>query len=251
VRTPEMPAARMPAEPARIGALGRIIGALVSPRAAFADIARRPGWVFPIVLLTAVCLVFNIVLATRVDWRQTARDLLERTRQIERIPLDQVDQQLQAMEMGFKIQGYARGVLGSITLALLVSVVSLLVFNVIGGGGVPFKSVFAISSYAILPLGLRELLAIFVAYLKEWGTVDALNPVASNVAAFLPSDAPMWQFSLGASVDLFALWMYLLLAIGFSAANPKKLPLGKALGLSFAMFLFFTALGTGIAFLTG
>jgi hypothetical protein len=55
-------------------------------------------------------------------------------------------------------------------------------------------------------------------FLKELATVDLQNPVASNPGAVLPDDTSKWLVALLSSVDIFAIWTMILLAIGFSAA---------------------------------
>jgi hypothetical protein len=48
------------------------------------------------------------------------------------------------------------------------------------------------------------------------------------------------------SLDVFGLWAIALVAIGFSAADPKKVPIGKAFGIVgtvwVTLVLFFTML---------
>ncbi len=59
-----------PAESSQIGTLGRMAGALFSPRSIFEDIAHRPGWVAPIVLLTILSLAVTAIFSQRVGWEQ-------------------------------------------------------------------------------------------------------------------------------------------------------------------------------------
>ncbi len=54
--------------------------------------------------------------------------------------------------------------------------------------------------------------------------------MATNAGAFLSDDAPKWQEALLSSFDLFTIWSMILMAIGYSAINPKKISYGKALG---------------------
>jgi len=85
-----------------------------------------------------------------------------------------------------------------------------------------------------------------VTFLKDPASIDPENFLASNPAAIL---AAIWQpgkwFPL-ASLDVFGLWTCALLAIGFSAADPKKVPIGKAFGIVggvwLSLVLFFTML---------
>ncbi len=47
---------------------GRLIGALVSPKQTLEDVARRPSWVAPIVLMAILGLVVSYALNQRMDW---------------------------------------------------------------------------------------------------------------------------------------------------------------------------------------
>jgi hypothetical protein len=119
------------------------------------------------------------------------------------------------------------------------------VFKLIGGARTNFATAFAVTAFAHLPMGLRELIAIPVLFLKDPASIDPENFLASNPAAIF-SDLPTWQMVPLAFLDVFGLWALVLMAVGFSATDPKKLPIGKSFGLVFGVFLslmlFFTML---------
>ena len=73
------------------------------------------------------------------------------------------------------------------------------------------------------------------------------NLIASNPGAFLSEDAPKWLVSLLTSLDIFTLWILVLQGIGFHAANPKKLTLGRAFLTVLAVFILFTLVKVGFA----
>jgi hypothetical protein len=60
--------------------------------------------------------------------------------------------------------------------------------------------------------------------------------VATSLKAFLPDDAPKVLAALGSSLELFWIWVLVLIAIGFAAANPKKIKLGASLGIVFGLW---------------
>jgi hypothetical protein len=66
-------------------------------------------------------------------------------------------------------------------------------------------------------------LAIIILVIKPRGDVDPEHFLASSLGAFLPDDAPKWLEALGQSLELFWIWTMTLVAIGFSAANRKKI----------------------------
>jgi hypothetical protein len=49
--------------------------------------------------------------------------------------------------------------------------------------------------------------------------------------------------------DIFAIWILILLAIGFAAVNPKKLSGGKAFSIVFGVFAVYVVIRTGFAYI--
>ena len=91
---------------------------------------------------------------------------------------------------------------------------------------------------------MRELIAIPVTFLKDPASIDPENFLASNPAAIFGNDLPAWQMVPLLFLDVFGIWALILMAVGFSASDPKKVPTGKSLGIVFgvwfAFMLFFT-----------
>jgi hypothetical protein len=82
--------------------------------------------------------------------------------------------------------------------------------------------------------------------LKDRASIDPENFLASNLAVIFGNDLAPWQLVPLAFLDIFSIWALVLVAIGFSAADPKKLPFGKSLGIvvgvTLAFMFFFTSL---------
>jgi hypothetical protein len=240
-----------PEEPPQIGPIGRILGVLFSPGETFRDIARKPSWIVPWIFLTLTGLAISFALVQRVDWVQAQRTQIERVpmaaRQYEQLTPEQREQAFQQRAVLAKVLRYVRGAIGSLALILIMGGIYLGVFNLIGRAGINYKTACTMTAYGYLPIALRELAGVPVVFLKEASTIDPDNFLASNLAAFLPSDAKLWQVALGTSVDLFGIWVLILLAMGFAATNPKKLSFGKSLGIVLGVFCVFLLLGLGIA----
>ncbi len=228
----------------------RIVGVFFSPKATFADIAKSPSWVAPMALLFVVYLGLNLALVKRADWMEVSREQIAKSkfaaRQIDQLPEDKKSQAFEQAAERAKIFRYVRGVIGWPLLILVLAAVYLGAFKVLGGARTNFAMAFAVTTFAHLPMGLRELIAIPVTFLKDPASIDPENFLASNPAAIFGSDLPTWQIVPLAFLDVFGIWALLLMAVGFSATDPKKLPFGKSLGIvvsvSVAFMLFFTML---------
>jgi hypothetical protein len=86
-----------------------------------------------------------------------------------------------------------------------------------------------------------------VILLKPPDMVDLDNLLASNPGAFLSSDAAKWLVVLLGSLDLFVIWTLLLQAVGYTAANPRKISFGRALATLIVVWILWIAVKVGWA----
>ena len=241
-------AEQAPEAPAPINHFARIVGVFFSPKSTFEDIARRPSWVLPVVLMTLLGIVVAVVMNQKIDWRDVASKRIEESPRAANLSADQKEQQI---EMSAKISPgvtYAFGLLGPILAVMVVTLVMWLAYNVIGGANTNFSVSVGIVSHAYVVTILSTLLFILILYLKPPGTLDLENPVATNIGAFLPDTTPKAFLALGRSIDIFSIWTLLLIATGFAAFNPKKLK-GKALSIAIAMWAIWVAVKMGGAWI--
>jgi Yip1-like protein len=232
------------------GPLARLFGVLFNPKPAFAEIAQRPGWIVPMVVLLLISIGLNVTLAQRVDWVEVSRQKIAKSKwassHFDQMREDRKESAYAQAAKQSKVFRYVRGFIGWPLFLLLTSTVFLGTFKLVGGARTNFATAFAITTFAHLPVGLKELIAIPVTLFKDPSAIDPDNFLVSNLAALLGNDLTAWQLVPLAFLDVFGLWALLLVAIGFSASDPKKLPLGKSIGIVFgvslALVLFFTML---------
>ncbi len=250
--TPAAPPATPESQP-QMSAISRIVGVFFSPGATFRDIVQHPSWVAPMILLIVIWFGLCAALVKRADWVDYSRQQIEKNkfaaRQVEALPEAQKEAAYEQGAKRSKVSQYVRGVIGWPLLILFSAALNFGAFKLIGGVRTNFATAFAITVFAHLPMSLRELLAIPVTFLKDPQSIDPQNFLASNIAAFLGDSAPIWQQILFGSLDLFAIWAVILMAIGFSASDPKKAPLGRALGISFGTTFSIVLLFTTMAWI--
>jgi Yip1 domain len=247
--TPVPTTAPTPEPQATISPLGRIIGVLFSPKATFEDIVRKPSWILPVILFAILGAIVAVGLNYKMNWREYVGQQIEKSPRAANLSPEQKQQQI---EMGAKIAPYSAYVFGipaPLVIVLIVAVVMLGAYNLIGGAGVKFKTALGITSHAFVPLILGNLLFLVVLFLKPPGTLDLDNPVATNVAAFLPDGIPKWLETLGKNLDVFAIWITFLIAVGFAAANPRKLKGGTSYTIAFGVFATYIVIRVGLAFI--
>jgi len=197
--------------------------------------------------VVSVTVVF--VFGQRVGWRgfmerqnQTNARL---QKQMESMTPDEREKMLETQTKYAAVFGYVGVVFVTFIGALLVAAVLLAAFNVIGGGKIGFTTSLGIVAHAWVPGIIAGLLGILIIFLKDPSTVDIQHLVATNAGAFLSDDAPKWQESLLSSLDLFVFWYLILMSIGYSATDPKKISFGKAFGTVVGVWLLYVIVKVG------
>jgi hypothetical protein len=230
-----VPESQPPGQP-ETGALGRMSGVVVSPTRTFGEIARRPTWVVPFITLCVLSIVVSGLLAQKTDWRSFFERQMSKNSRFDQMPQDQKDNILEKQVQYAPKFAFAFGVIFTPIFVLLITLVYWGAFNLFNGAALTFGIALGIVSHAFVALIISSLLAIIILLIKAHGEVDPEHFLASSLAAFLPDDAPKWLAALGQSLELFWIWTLALVAIGFSAASPKRIKLAGAFLTVFGMW---------------
>ena len=217
-----------PALPASIGTFGRLVGALFSPKQTFADIARRPTWIAPIVLICLISIAITGIFGQRAGWRGFMEKQFAKNKSFEQLPPDQQQQRLDQAVKFAPIIGYVGAAIGTPVAAVVVAGILLALFNVLAGAGLKFKTALGIVAHSWMPGVVGGLVGILILFLRSPETIDLEHLVASNLGVAVSDESAKWLMTLATSIDLFTFWTIALMAIGFSAANPKKIKVGAA-----------------------
>jgi hypothetical protein len=194
----------------------RIPGVFFSPVATFDSIARRPGWVLPLLLWTIVSVTVTTLLIPRIDFEKLMRARLERGGQT--VPEERIQA---AVAMQKRLAPFLYNAIAVVTPALF----SVLVAGVFWGAyksfgwDLTFAQSMGVTTHGFLPGVLGSLL--FIPVLLKNATADpaALGDMLhSNLGYLVPRSSAVLH-ALLQSVDLFSFWTLALLVIGFSAAT--------------------------------
>ena len=225
-----------PEAPKSINHFARIFGALFSPKKTFAQIAERPSWLAPVLLMAILATAVGAMLNTKMNWSDYIRHKAEESPRFAQLSEDQKDRAVTSQAKFWSNFSYCIGAVAVPISALCFTLIYWAAFNLFSGAGLRYGTAFGITSHALLPGAIQSILAMITLPLKSYGDVDPENIVAANVKAFLSGDAPKWLGALGSSLDLFWIWCMVLAAIGFTAANPKKIKPGTAYGVVFGLW---------------
>ena len=232
----------------QMSAISRVFGVLFSPQKTFEDIVRKPGWVLPIVLLTILSIAVSFGLNQRVNWREFMSQQIEKSPQGAQLSTEQKEQRIEAGAKFAPISTYVFGTLGPLLIALIMALVMWGAYSLLGGASTNFSTAMAITAHAFMTGLISSPLFLLVIFLKAPGTIDLDNPVATNLAAFLPDDSAKWLVALLKSFDVFTFWTLILIAIGFAVTSPKKLKGSKPYVIAFGVWAAYVVCRVGFAF---
>jgi len=174
----------------------------------------------------------------RVGWESVIRPAIERSANTQNMPAQQREQLIRTTAGIYKYVGYGSAVL-TLFYVFIVAVLLMFLFDTMMSAGIGLKRMMAIVAYGFLPLVIQTALSMLVLFLKDPEEFNLQNPLMFNVGAYLSSDAPAALRALGSSIDVFSLWIIILLAIGVSSAA-RKMSFGKAfagMALPWALFV--------------
>jgi len=253
--TPEMPENAFDAEPEpqKLSEISRLTGVFFEPTKAFADIAERPRWLVPLLLVILATVAFYVTYGQRDGWRSFIEEQMQSNarvaQQMDRLSPEQREQSIKMQaKIIMPITYYAGPVIGMPIGNLFASLVLLGVASGIMSAGVKFKQIFAIGCYAGLTGIIAKILGIVVMFLKSPDQFNLMNPLAFNPAAFMdPKTTSKFLYTIASGCDLFIFWAMLLTAIGLKAAAGKRLSFGGALFAVALPWAFFLLVGASIA----
>jgi hypothetical protein len=250
--TPEY---QMDAEPAPVemSEISRLSGVFFEPTRTFTDIAERPRWFVPLLLVILATVAFYVTYGQHDGWRSFVEEQMQNNarvaRQMEQLPAEQRERSIDMQTKIVMPLTYYVGPVIGMPLAYLFG--SLVLWGIASGlmsAGVRYRQIFAIECYAGLTAILSKILGIVVIFLKRPEQFNLMNPLAFNPGAYMdPKTTSKFLYTIATGCDLFIFWGMLLTAIGLKAAAGKRLSFGGALFAVALPWAFFLLLGASIA----
>ncbi len=203
----------------------RLMGVYFSPGETFKEIARKPNFIAPIIGLILIGAVIGFLIFTKIDFTAMLSAQIDQLVENGRMSKEQAPQALALQIKIAKIAGGVVAVIANILMALIVAGIFKLVSMVLGTEN-SYSALLSVSLYTFLAIGIiSSVLFVSMVFIKG-DEFDLQNPMASNLAAFLAlivdkTNLPKFIWSLARSLDVFAIWMIVLLGIGYAAASRR------------------------------
>lgn len=223
----------------REGGWSRLVGTVVDPRATFKSIARKPTWLLPVLLIVLV----NLAVTYRQQRPGNALTVPNAALE-QRLKSNPAFEKLTPKQQAHEVKearAIARGmitgavyfgvVIGTPLVFLIVAGVLLLAFKFVYGAGIRLRQSYAITSFASVPYLISSVVTLVLVWTHPPGAHAAHELSLVSLEAFLSPHAPLWLKGLTRSVNVFDLWTLGLLAVGYTAASPKKVRFGGALAV--------------------
>jgi hypothetical protein len=227
--------------PVKPNSFARIAGIFFSPVETLQSIARRPDLLVPLVVLLLITIPFGIVIAAHVDFASAAREALESNPDVKPERIARIVEFSQTMG---RVMAYSSPVLGIVFLAIVAGVL-LISFRLMGGEG-EYKQALSVVTYTWFIFVIESVLRSVILVKRGMVGGEQLAALLRSNLAFLTDmkEHPMLS-ALLSSVDLFNIWVVVLLVIGFSFVSNLSRARSAAIMLTLYGFVVLLKVGGG------
>ena len=211
-RIGRMPAS-LPTPPPTVPARGpatRVFGVLTSPRATYADVAARPGWLGALLVVWVATIVPPTwLLSTEIGQRAVIDQQMQTIEGFGGTVSDAQYQRLERLAPLAPTFAAASLIVGLPLAALFIAGNVFAIFNGGFGANAAFRQVFSVVAFSGMVMGIRAIVSTPLNYARE----SLSSP--TTLAAVLPFfEDSTFGGLLFASLDLFLIWWVINLAIG-------------------------------------
>jgi hypothetical protein len=231
--------------PATKNSFQRIAGVFFAPVETFADIARKPDILIPLLLILAIGYVSTFLVMPHLDFNAMISQQAEMMKkQNPNLGEDDVARMGRITRSMTKAIGYV----GPLLLIVGYLVIALVVWGacrIMGGQG-DFKQAFSATLYAHFPRVLLSIIAAGVVMARGMVDPTQMATVVKSSPAFLVDmKAQPVLYTLLGSLEIFQIWTLVLLIIGFAALS--KLSKAKTAAIVISLWVVMLVVKIGFA----
>lgn len=203
------------------------------PGNTFEDMRRKPRFVMAGIIIIVVVTLFQVLFIQKIGYERIVKERIESSSRTEQLPKEQKDQII-AQQSSPIVKAISTGAVPIvfIVMFLLGGLLYWLGANAMGGSA-RFLHGVSVWVYSSLPPTVVFMLANFlVLFLKSPDDIDIVRSqgglIQANPSFFIDGKAHAVLAALLASIDLFAIWGWILAAIGLQKV--AKISAGAAWG---------------------
>ena len=201
----------------------RLLGIFISPAETLADVARKPGFLAPLIAVVIAAIAVTETMLWKIGMERIVRMSIEQSSRASSMSPDQMDQAVRQGARIGAIFAHIGGIVVPPIALLIIAGLGLLIVNLIFGAQTKFKKVFSLICYANLVSLLGSLMAVAVILFGDPDRFNAQNPVPTNVGFFLNSrEVSKPLYAMASSADIFTIWLLILVAVGLAEGARRK-----------------------------
>jgi hypothetical protein len=194
-------------EPKAKSTLERIFGVFFSPAETMQDIAARPNWVLPLIILMVAGGLGGYFLTDTI--LQTQFEQMEKRN----MTAEQIEQARPMMEKMITYTAPLAPLLTTPLFYLVIAGILMFVGNVVFGGETKFSKLFSVTCWSGMISVLGSLVNIPIMVNRQ------VMESATSLASLLPAEEEKsFFYNLLGQIDLFWIWWVVVLGFGVAAA---------------------------------
>jgi hypothetical protein len=224
---PVQPTPPEPAGPA-LSEPQRLLNVFIAPSKTFEDLKRNPSWWVPWAVTGIFIVIFSVVAVQKIDMARFIQQQIDKSpsaqRRMEQLTPEQREKGIAMQATGTKVVFYIYPIFTLIG-GLIIAAVLMAVFNFILGAEVPFQRAMAVVFYSFVPLTISTILVtVSVLVSSDPNTIDLTNPMPTNPGFFMDPQGNQFIYAIASSLDIFSIWVVVLLGLGFAATSSNRKP---------------------------
>ncbi|HEY2381881.1 MAG TPA: YIP1 family protein [Terriglobia bacterium] len=225
---------------------------LWSPAESMFLLSKKPRVLVPMLFLCAFSFVAGTVMVMKVDMAELTIRALERSPQGATLSDQQKDLMRQQMNSPvLKSFTFVSTAIGPLLIVFCVTAIYFVLFTIAGREG-GFKSFLSITTFAFIPLAVRQAAGVFSVFLIPPSSLMLDELGSLSPAVFLDRDrlSPV-VFAAVNMIDLVTIWILILLVIGYGFVARKSLSKGARAACVIGVFLAYAAFRLAFAAFRG